>query len=995
VEQPAAALFSNVANVRICSDVGIPSAGPKGDRTLPGESDYRFGAFELLARRQLLLHAGAPVRIGSRALALLTVLVAGAGDLVTKEELIAAAWPTTFVDESNLKVNVSNLRRALGIVGGGQDYIATVPGRGYRFVAAVHRIPVGAGGLPPGVPLIGRANDLAAVQESLVKHAVVTVVGTGGIGKTALAIGAAYAAAPLYSDGVMFVDLAKISAPLFIPAALAFALGLTTTGEDPLAGVIHALEGQRKLLLIDNCEHLLPAVAGVIDRLSTSLDSVRILATSREPLRIRDEHVHRLDALSSDPCPNPTASEAWADPAVELFVTRACEHTAYEWCDADAPNVAEICRRLDGIPLAIELAATRIGAWTPTQLLEMLDDRFKVLAHGDRKAPLRQQTLHATLDWGYSLLSDGEAAFVRALSVFAGKFCAEGAIAVAPSDTPPETAIDVLSSLAAKSFLVLEWRKSAVGYRLLETMRAYLLARLRLAGEEREAKRRHAEFICALLERMGNGSATDAIQGWGAKFAHCLDDVRSALAWTLSSDEDAALAVRLAVVALPLWSELSLHDECRETSERALARLEAMPIPDQRLRAHLLLGVAMGSICVPEDADAKRRRWETALRAAHAIDDADLLAQVLSGLARCEMLAGRHIDALRHAHELRSVAKRLNSSWARDEGDLLLARAEIYQARLPQALTRLEQLVDRQAQSQLAFRRGMQQIDPRLQLGATFAATLWLTGAPARAALVADATVREAREAANRQSLCQILSMGTTAVALWNGHTSRASRYAAELARLVAQYELTIWKPVSLCLEVLVACAVGKEVQREDLLAACDAMLALPPQLVRPIYLVMIADQLVARGHLIEAKLPIGASRAKLEASQGERWPIPELLRVEGILASRSGDARTAERLLLQSLASADEAGATGWSLRTALSLAYLRRDAGRECEAAAILRSAMARVVDGAGTKDYDEARELSAQLGPSHRGFEGLGDRLTTASVAAGRIPEEIPAI
>jgi predicted ATPase/DNA-binding winged helix-turn-helix (wHTH) protein len=484
---------------------------------MTGDADYRFGAFELLVRRQLLVHAGAAVRVGSRALAILIVLVEGAGNLVAKEKLIAAAWPTTFVDDSNLKVNVANLRRVLESVDPGQDYIATVPGRGYRLITPVHRIPIGAGGLPPKIQLIGRADDLATVQKWLSKHSVVTVVGTGRIGKTALATAAVHAVAADYPDGISFVDLTKISAAEFIPAALAFALGLRTSGEDQLSEVIHALEGQRKLLLIDNCEHLLPSVAGVIDRLSTSLEGVRILATSREPLRTRDEHVHRLGPLWTDLRASPTAAEAWASPAVELFVRRACERTGYKWCDADAPSVAEICRRLDGIPLAIELAATRIGALTPARLLEVLGDRFKALAHGCRETPLRQQTLHATLDWSYRLLSDGEAAFVRALSVFAGEFNIEGAIALAPNDTPPETAIDILSSLAARSFLVVGWQETAVIYRLLETTRVYLLERLQFAGEENEARCHHAKFMCTLRKRVGNQSVTGATREWRAR----------------------------------------------------------------------------------------------------------------------------------------------------------------------------------------------------------------------------------------------------------------------------------------------------------------------------------------------------------------------------------------------------------------------------------------------------------------------------------------------
>jgi hypothetical protein len=449
-----------------------------------------------------------------------------------------------------------------------------------------------------------------------------------------------------------------------------------------------------------------------------------------------------------------------------------------------------------------------------------------------------------------------------------------------------------------------------------------------------------------------------------ARLGRCLDDVRSALAWTLSSEGDAPLGIRLTVAALPLWGGLSLVGECRVNARSALARLDTLPMPDQRLRAHLLFGVAMGSTYLPEDADGLRRAWDSALRAARAIDDSDLLSEVLSGLVRSELLAGRHTDALEHALELRVLAKRLNCGWARDEGDFLLAMGEIYQARLPRARARIEQLVERQARHPVAPRRRMQQVAPRLGLASAYSSVLWLTGAPARAAAVADATVCEARETAHRQSMCQILVTGIAATALWNGHIDRASRYAAELARLVVQYQLAIWRPASLCIDVLVACGAGIQIEADDLVAASEAMLALPPALVRPIYLVMIADELAKRGHIVEARLPIRGARAKLEASQGERWPMPELLRVEAALARGSGDERTTEQLLLRSLEVAETAGAAGWSLRTALSLARLHRDAGREHEAAQVLAPAIGRIVDGAGTKDFDEAMELLPRL-------------------------------
>lgn len=205
------------------------------------------------------------------------------------------------------------------------------------------------------------------------------------------------------ADGAAFIDLATISDPQFVPAVLATALGLGMTGGDPLASVLHALRLQQRILLFDNCEHLLAAAAAAVDRLVRNLDGVRILTTSREPLRIRSERVHRLRGLACDPRESPTADEARRFPAVDLFATRASERVGFQLTDADAPAVAEICRRLDGNALAIELAATQTAAFPAAQILQMLDDRFRLLKLGPPGAPPRQQSLLATLDWSYGL----------------------------------------------------------------------------------------------------------------------------------------------------------------------------------------------------------------------------------------------------------------------------------------------------------------------------------------------------------------------------------------------------------------------------------------------------------------------------------------------------------------------------------------------------------------------------------------------------------------
>ena len=294
-----------------------------GDLAERPPRSFAFGPFVLIPERQLLLKGEAPVRIGSRALDILTALVERPGDLVSKRELISRAWPDTFVEEGNLKVNMAALRRALGEGPGKAQYIATVTGRGYRFVAPVQTsvsaglalastaAATGSHDLPTGTTRIfGRTDAIDAIRRDLDESRLVSIVGAGGIGKTTVAIAAAHAAARERADGAAFIDLATISDSQFVPAAIASALGLGMTGGDPLASVVHALKSQQKVLLFDNCEHLLPAVAAAVDRLARHLDDVRILTTSREPLRIRGERVHRLRGLECDPRESPTADEA-------------------------------------------------------------------------------------------------------------------------------------------------------------------------------------------------------------------------------------------------------------------------------------------------------------------------------------------------------------------------------------------------------------------------------------------------------------------------------------------------------------------------------------------------------------------------------------------------------------------------------------------------------------------------------------------------------------
>jgi predicted ATPase/DNA-binding winged helix-turn-helix (wHTH) protein len=478
--------------------------GPQAAARSAIERAIAFGPFRLLPTRRLLLEGEEAVRLGSRAFDLLVALVERAGELVSKDELMARVWPNTFVEESNLKVQVAGLRRVLGDRRGSNRYLTTIPGRGYRFVAPVmvaeglatraeraHNLPV------PIARMVDRTDAVIALKAQLSRCRLVTIVGPGGIGKTTVALAVARGLFEEQGHGVRFADLASVRDPVQVPGALADALGVEIRSEDPSSELIAALQDEALLLVLDNCEHVIEATAVLAAELLHGASGIRLLATSREPLRGEGEHVHRLPPLESPPrSAGLTAAAALASPAVQLFVERAAASSGgFELSDADAPLVAEICRRLDGVPLAIELAAARIDAFGAGGLAAHLDDALPLLTGGRRPAWPRHHSLRANLDWGHSLLREDERVVLRRLAIFAGDFTLEAASAVAASAAMNAAeVVACLADLVAKSLITAHVGGALQRYRLLETTRAYTLEKLADSGELEEVERRHAAF---------------------------------------------------------------------------------------------------------------------------------------------------------------------------------------------------------------------------------------------------------------------------------------------------------------------------------------------------------------------------------------------------------------------------------------------------------------------------------------------------------------------
>ncbi|MFO1302484.1 MAG: winged helix-turn-helix domain-containing protein [Burkholderiales bacterium] len=578
------------------------------------------------AERRLSLD-GKPVPLGARAFDLLVVLVERAGRLVSKNELLTLVWSGLVVEENNLQVQISALRKLLG-----PGALATIPGRGYRFELPLEGVATSLAqresssapptpvpqsvGVPTNLParmpsLYGRESDLDALASLLERHAVVTVAGPGGIGKTrlaqAVAANLACTMAADFADGVWWVELAPVSEPALVPGTVARTMSLELgTQANASAALATLLAGKRLLLVLDNGEHVVGAVAELVDVLRANVPGLRILVTSQETLKVAEEHVFRLGALEV-PAAGRSPQETLTG-AVALFVARGqAVDPRFELTADNADAVIDVCRRLDGIPLAIELAAARLPLLGVEGLRARLNERFNLLTAGSRVVLRRHQTLRATVEWSYSLLSAEQQTVFRRLGVFTGSFTLQAAQAVVGDGAIDRwAALDHLGALVDKS-LVLAEGEGEPRYRLLETARAYAVERLAEAGETRATIRRHAEVLLRTLKAF---FAEDAAAMPTPAQLHAagleVDNLRAAL---MLAHEDPALALALFAHSWRVWNGAWLIGEGFERGlELRRCLCETTP-QDERARFWLALA-NLGLYSNRRDA------YEAALRAA-------------------------------------------------------------------------------------------------------------------------------------------------------------------------------------------------------------------------------------------------------------------------------------------------------------------------------------------------------------------------------------------
>jgi predicted ATPase/DNA-binding winged helix-turn-helix (wHTH) protein len=935
------------------------------------ESVYCFGPYRLFPAQRLLFKGKEKIELGSRAFDVLLSLTEVAGEIVGQRELLERAW-SNVVAEGSLRVTIAALRKILGEGKDGARYIQNVTGRGYCFVAEVTReenIPpaTGLSGQPARIQqtarvlpsrltrMVGRDAELETVSLLLLSRRFVSIVGTGGMGKTTVAIATAHAMLDVFDDAVYFVDLSAISDRSLVSSTVAAALGVVAPTQDPIPNILAFCHDRRIMLLLDNCEHVIEAVAELTERLYNESGDLFILTTSREALRAEGEHVHILAPLE---CPavaeNLTAPEALKSSSVQLFMERAyAAGYRAELTDDDAPLVAGICSRLDGIAFAIELAASRVAAYGLQSTCDLLSNRFRLLWQGRRSAPPRQQTLAAMVDWSYNLLSNKERLVLVRLSVFVGAFTLEAAEkVVADEDISSTEIVEAIASLVDKSLIWIVLVDAIPNYRLLDVTLAYAAEKLRQAPDSNAVSRRHAEFFASWLPRDIDTDFTT--------FGPHVGNIRAALEWCFGGAGDKDIGVALASSSAPIFFALSLLLECSRVCELGLG---ACSSENGNERAGLALQSSFAACLMFTRGNSNeiRQLLEVSLEQAEVLGENSYQLHLLSGLSIALTRSGEFLAAVEVARKSLPIAHALGSPKAIAVAEWMLGvalhLAGDQEAGLIHCEMGFNEIAGRSSEKIVYFG-----YDHRLRALVALARSQWLAGFPDRAAVTARLAVDDAADGSHPVNMCIAMIYSAT-VFLWRSDFAEAESLIQKLQTYATRHFLAPYQAVSSALTGALAVARGDV--ESGIPTLKNALRTLGTQhyyTLTTLFQKSLAEGLMISGDFESARDVVDEAIERCEAL-GEALGIPELLRIRGKINSHVNQS-LAEQDYLLSIAEARRQSALSLELQAAIELARLWSDRQNPKEAISLLDTIVMRFTEGFDTPDLIIARDLLSYL-------------------------------
>ncbi|WP_018904405.1 ATP-binding protein [Variovorax paradoxus] len=891
------------------------------------EVRWYFGVFVVWEAQRRFERSGEPVRLGPRSFDLLLQLIKRAGEFVGKDDLLATVWGGVVVEEASVRVHMSTLRKALGEPGESdecKEWISNVPLRGYRFNGRVRREAPGIPARPaapladPGftplpvrlTELVGREADVASVLEALDTHRLVTIVGTGGIGKTRLAIHAAESHQHRHGAEIAFVDLSSLISQDHVLGTLARAVGVPADLPDIVGAITQRLMARAVLLLIDNCEHVVDSLALPIAGLLSVLPGLRILATSREALRVTGEYVFRLPALAIPDAEQISLTQALHWPSVELLVERAKAAGAGAFDESHGPLLAQITRQVDGIPLAIELVAARLGVQPVVDLARRLDDHMRLYAFS-RAALARHRTLAAALDWSIALLSDTELRLFRWLSVFRGRFDVEAALGVSAGGMDAEVAFDALISLVNKSLVFFDSNDAVAPYKLLDTTRSYAAALLAQSDERPALLRRHAVLMRDLMKAAAAELSDLTEQAWAGRYAHRLDDVRFALEVCLTQQPDAKMAASLVTASAPLWFHLAQVVEYRDRVSAALALVDRQPTRDTETATWLNTALVSALLHTGRSTPELGAAADQALAGALAVKIPVLELQARWGRCTHDMFRGEYSAALDQAHTLMAAARSWSDPAALNLAHRVMAMANHFCGHFDVARMHSEASV-RVGGGLGHARANMVGVNAIVAAKAMLSRTLWVQGETARALEEASDAVDRAQAAGKSVSLCSAL-YGACPVALWAGELELAAQWIhlmtdeARRKGLVGWLRYAEWFSQGLQLGI----APDRDLYVREVAGQLATYDAPHREMLATFCIDWVDDEMIER------------------VSRGESpWVAAEVWRAAGWRAEQNAAPDEADTFYLRATETARQQGAVAWEKRAAL--ARVRRPGAR-----------------------------------------------------------------
>jgi predicted ATPase/DNA-binding winged helix-turn-helix (wHTH) protein len=933
-----------------------------------------FGPFELSIGSRLLRNGTKTVPLGARAMDILISLVEQPGTVIGKHDLIDCVWPNQRADEVSLRVHVSALRKALAQGDPSRRYIANVPGRGYSFIVPIATAslqtpefePAPNAGLPARLErMVGREETVATIKARLAEQKFVSIVGPGGIGKTTVALAVAHEIRSAFDGEVRFVDLSPLDDASLVAPAVASAFGLAIQTADVLPLLIDRLAGAPKLLVLDSCEHLIDGASALAEKLFGHVPTLHLLATSREALRVEGENVHELAALACPPEDQTIlASDALKYPAVQLLVDRVrALQRQFDLRDMDAAVAAGICRQLDGIALAIELAAGRVDVYGLDKTASLLDGHLNLSWAGRRTAMPRHQTLNATLEWSYDLLNEEERHVLNRLSVFSGGFTFEAAVAVIADDSVDEAKVaDCLWELRSKSMIAIYGQNARL--RLLDTTRAFAAKRLVEGGEQGVFRRRHALYFSDLFRR---GASMD-VSNWPKALGIEVGNLRAAMNWAFSGEGDAKVGVDLAAASASTWIGMSLLTECREWMAKAISRLDLM---NSGSRQEMIIQSALASsmmftLGMTEESYAG---WAKARLLAEDLGDVEYQLASFLVLWAHRIRLPRYAEAIELAERCGEIAEASGDRGAVATANYMRGITYHHTGRLSQAEGLFEASLHHDVE---ASRRAIIErfgYDRKTDALAVLANLVWLRGSPDQARRLGRMSIAEARQLDQAVPLCVALAWTGFNAYLTNPEGDETNALADELVEHAGKHGVDSYYGFGLAMQALGRIRQGETEAASDLLySGLEKLSAARYGVFHPILQAEFARCLAVLGYTRQAVAVF--ERAKIELDDENQLFVPELLRIRGELALSGNEGlAVSKEYFLRALEMSDRRGSLSWTLRTATSLAIAETsDAGRD-EARSILRATLVKFRDGSDTFDLRlAARVLDGSYRSDH---------------------------